>query len=75
MKRILARIALAVAAGLLVLGPAPVSAQTTFTACRVPDVGAIYMIDVAGAPTDCLDSMGCCFKKTVIYLIILLNNL
>lgn len=30
------------------------SAQT-LTACRVPDVGAIYMIGVAGAPTTCLD--------------------
>jgi hypothetical protein len=32
-----------------------VDAQTTFRACRVPDVGAIYMIGVAGAPTGCLD--------------------
>ena len=32
------------------------SAQaTTFTACRVPDVGAIYMIGVAGAPPACLE--------------------
>jgi len=39
----------------LVSSPSEASAQTTFTACRVPDVGAIYMIGVAGAPTECLD--------------------
>ena len=35
--------------------PQAVSAQATFTACRVPGVGAIYMIGVEGAPTECLD--------------------
>lgn len=35
--------------------PAELSAQTTFTACRIPDVGAIYMIGLAGLPTECLD--------------------
>jgi len=35
--------------------PQDAEAQATFTACRVPDVGAIYMIGVAGAPSACLD--------------------
>lgn len=35
--------------------PAELSAQTTFTACRIPDVGAIYMIGLTGLPTECLD--------------------
>lgn len=35
--------------------PASLSAQATFTACRIPDVGAIYMIGLAGLPTECLD--------------------
>lgn len=37
------------------LGADELRAQTTFTACRVPDVGAIYMIGVEGAPSACLD--------------------
>lgn len=37
------------------LGAHEIEAQTTFTACRVPDVGAIYMIGVEGAPSACLD--------------------
>ncbi len=32
-----------------------VEAQTTFTAGRVPTVGAIYMVGIAGAPSACLD--------------------
>lgn len=31
------------------------AAQTSFNACRVPEVGAIYMIGVTGAPSACLD--------------------
>lgn len=38
------------------LGAPEIEAQTTFTACRVPDVGAIYMIGVSGAPSACLDA-------------------
>ena len=45
---------LAVVAILAPTVPSPVSAQT-FTACRVPEVGAIYMIGVPGTPTACLD--------------------
>jgi hypothetical protein len=37
------------------IGAHELDAQTTFTACRVPDVGAIYMIGVSGAPSACLD--------------------
>jgi hypothetical protein len=48
---------LGIASTLLVAGDASsLAAQTTFTACRVPNVGAIYMIGVAGAPSDCLDA-------------------
>lgn len=58
MNRILSRGPLAVAALLLTasLGASKLEAQTTFTACRVPDVGAIYMIGVSGAPSACLDA-------------------
>jgi hypothetical protein len=48
----------ALGAGLVLaaaLGASPLGAQTTFRACRVPSVGAIYMIGVAGAPSACLD--------------------
>ena len=37
-------------------GPVDLEAQTTFRACRVPGVGAIYMIGVAGVPAECLDA-------------------
>ncbi len=40
---------------LLVACSLDVAGQTTFRACRVPDVGAIYMIGVLGAPAACLD--------------------
>ena len=40
---------------LLIADASPASAQTTFRACRVPSVGAIYMIGVSGAPSACLD--------------------
>jgi len=46
---------LTVSVCLFVGSPADSAAQTTFRACRVPDVGAIYMIGVSGAPTACLD--------------------
>jgi hypothetical protein len=36
----------------------------TFRACRVPGVGAIYMIGVAGAPTACLDAAHVEFQWT-----------
>lgn len=42
----------------------PASAQTTFQACRVPNVGAIYMIGVAGAPSACLDASHVAFSWT-----------
>ena len=44
------------ALGGVFLSASAVSAQTTFRACRVPDVGAIYMIGVQGAPNECLDA-------------------
>jgi hypothetical protein len=51
------RIGTAAIALAMILGGSAIdaSAQSTFTACRVPDVGAIYMIGVAGAPQACLD--------------------
>jgi hypothetical protein len=42
----------------------PLTAQTTFEACRVPDVGAIYMINVAGAPAACLAPSHVAFSWT-----------
>jgi len=57
MNRTIARSLIGAAVALAAaLAPSQASAQTTFTACRVPDVGAIYMIGVAGAPTECLDA-------------------
>jgi len=59
MNRILTRVPTAAAAIVLITSVAAsdlqAQAPTTFTACRVPDVGAIYMIGVAGAPSECLD--------------------
>lgn len=57
MNRMLSRGLPTTALTVLVLaaGVEDAQAQTTFTACRVPDVGAIYMIGVAGAPSACLD--------------------
>lgn len=40
----------------LALPGAEAAAQNTYRACRVPTVGAIYMIGVTGAPTACLDA-------------------
>lgn len=37
------------------LAPTDARAQTTFRACRVANVGAIYMIGVTGTPSSCLD--------------------
>jgi hypothetical protein len=55
-NRILSRGLVAATAILLAsLFASDLQAQTTFTACRVPDVGAIYMIGVSGAPSACLD--------------------
>jgi len=46
----------AVCAVLLML-PRPAQAQsTTYTACYVPDVGAVYMIGQQGLPSSCLES-------------------
>lgn len=42
-------------AALSVTGDELAAQQTTFNACRVPDVGAIYLIGVSGAPAQCLD--------------------
>jgi hypothetical protein len=53
MNRLPPALALATVAALCA---SPAAAQTTFTACRVPNVGAIYMIGVTGAPTACLDA-------------------
>lgn len=65
MKRILPQGLPAAAAILLAaLGPAELEGQTTFTACRVPDVGAIYMIGVSGAPSACLDDTHIQFSWT-----------
>lgn len=56
MKKLFTRGLLAASAFLLAsLAASEIQAQTTFTACRVPDVGAIYMIGVEGAPSACLD--------------------
>ena len=41
---------------IVALGASPVAAQTTYRACRVPGVGAIYMIGEAGLPTGCLET-------------------
>jgi hypothetical protein len=49
---------------LLSFGETAVSAQTTFNACRVPGVGAIYMVGVAGAPSACLDASHVAFSWT-----------
>lgn len=56
MKKLFSRgLLAAVTTFLASLGASELQAQTTFTACRVPDVGAIYMIGVSGAPSACLD--------------------
>ena len=57
MNRILSRTSISgfAMAAALSLSSADVAAQTTFTACRVPVVGAIYMIGLPGLPTACLD--------------------
>jgi hypothetical protein len=46
----------AVVLGLALFGGAPLSAQapTTFNACFVPAVGALYLIGLAGLPSACL---------------------
>ncbi|MEX2048647.1 MAG: hypothetical protein WEB90_03630 [Gemmatimonadota bacterium] len=45
-----------VTAAVLALGGSPAAASAqTFSACRIPAVGVIYMIGVSGAPADCLD--------------------
>ena len=51
------RLSLALLPALLAaaLVPTHVQAQTTFRACRVANVGAIYIIGVAGTPSSCLD--------------------
>ena len=54
--RLAPSLTLAAAVWVLAAVAAPsLSAQTTFTACRVPDVGAIYMIGLEGLPEACLD--------------------
>lgn len=63
MNRISTRV-LSVVAVAASIGAVELQAQTTFTACRVPDVGAIYMIGVEGAPTACLDASHVQFSWT-----------
>jgi hypothetical protein len=56
-----------IAGALAILIPAAataVQAQTTFQACRVPGVGAIYMIGVTGAPSACLEASHVLFSWT-----------
>lgn len=50
------RSAASLAAALLGLAalPAPGEAQQTFRACYVPQVGAMYLLDLPGLPTECL---------------------
>lgn len=51
------RFAILASAGLLAValaGPAGAQAPTTYTACYVPDVGAMYLIQLPGLPTECL---------------------
>jgi len=65
MHRILSRTLLGTAVALVVaLDGSAVAAQTTYTACRVPDVGAIYMINYAGGPTACLEMTHVMFTWT-----------
>lgn len=45
---------LAAAVVLSAVASAPLSAQQTFQACYVPDVGAMYLINLDGLPTSCL---------------------
>lgn len=46
------------------LGTAPVAGQETYEACYVPDVGAIYLINQTGLPTECLDAAHVAFSWT-----------
>src|SRR5687767_4411851 len=50
--------AIAITVALAAFAARPVIAQTptTFSACYVPSVGAIYMIKSAGLPTACLST-------------------
>ncbi len=65
MNRIGSGVLLGVAIAAVVgLDARAVDAQTTFQACRVPGVGAIYMINVAGAPSACLDAAHVAFSWT-----------
>jgi hypothetical protein len=52
------------AAIIIALVQSPVAAQTTFRACRVPDVGVIYMIGMSGGPNACLDASHVEFQWT-----------
>lgn len=40
----------------LTLVAQPIDGQTTFDACYVPEVGALYLIGLPGLPTECLSS-------------------
>lgn len=65
MKRMNSRLLFGAAiAALLAVDPTAGVAQTTFQACRIPNVGAIYMINVAGAPAACLDASHVAFSWT-----------
>jgi hypothetical protein len=46
------------------LGATPVAAQTTYEACYVPSVGAIYLIKLAGLPAACLAQSHVAFSWT-----------
>jgi hypothetical protein len=57
MNRIISRTLTGAAALLLfAFAPHPAFSQTTYYACRVPGVNAIYMIKFSGGPTACLDA-------------------
>ncbi|MDH3205367.1 MAG: hypothetical protein OEO79_02075 [Gemmatimonadota bacterium] len=64
MNRTSCRLAFAAVAALLALDGSSLTAQSTFEACRVPSVGAIYMINVPGAPAACLDASHVAFSWT-----------
>jgi len=44
------------AAALTMLGATPAASQQAFRACYVPQVGAMYLLDLPGLPTECLST-------------------
>lgn len=44
------------AAAVTMLGATPAASQQAFRACYVPQVGAMYLLDLPGLPTECLST-------------------